>query len=64
MSPDLIGINAGAALAAVLLITVIGTGTGWLPAGALIGSLLTAITICWRTSKVWSGIGWCWSGSG
>ncbi len=45
VSPDLIGINAGAALAAVLLITVFGVGTGWLPAGALIGSLLTAITI-------------------
>lgn len=45
VSPDLIGINAGAALAAVLVITVIGTGPGWLPAGALTGSLLTAITI-------------------
>ncbi|GAA1591679.1 iron chelate uptake ABC transporter family permease subunit [Kribbella sancticallisti] len=45
VSPDLIGINAGAALAAVLMITVFGSATDWLPAGALAGSLLTAITV-------------------
>ncbi len=45
VSPDLIGINAGAALAAVLILTVLGAATTWLPVGALIGSLLTAITI-------------------
>lgn len=45
VSPDLIGINAGAALAAVLMITVFGTGIGWLPAGALAGSLLTATAV-------------------
>ncbi|WP_433014526.1 FecCD family ABC transporter permease [Kribbella sp. CA-294648] len=45
VSPDLVGINAGAALAAVLMITVFGTATSWLPAGALAGSLLTATSI-------------------
>ncbi|ADB29721.1 transport system permease protein [Kribbella flavida DSM 17836] len=45
VSPDLIGINAGAALAAVVLITVAGAGSGWLPAGALTGSLLTAVAV-------------------
>ena len=45
VSPDLIGINAGAALAAVLILTVFGAATTWLPIGALAGSLLTAITI-------------------
>lgn len=45
ISPDLIGINSGAALSAVLMITVFGTGTGWIPAGALAGSLLTAIVV-------------------
>ncbi|WBQ04873.1 FecCD family ABC transporter permease [Kribbella sp. CA-293567] len=45
VSPDLIGINSGAALAAVLVITVIGAGSGWLPAGALIGAVLTAVVI-------------------
>lgn len=45
VSPDLIGINAGAALAAVLVLTVFGAATTWLPAGALAGSLLTATTI-------------------
>ncbi len=45
VSPDLIGINAGAALAAVLMITVFGSSVGWLPAGALLGSLLTATSI-------------------
>ncbi|MGW7687015.1 FecCD family ABC transporter permease [Kribbella sp. NPDC054772] len=43
VSPDLIGINAGAALAAVLIITVI--GSGWIPLGALIGSLLAALSV-------------------
>lgn len=43
VSPDLIGINAGAALAAVLMITVL--GSGWIPGGALLGSLLAAITV-------------------
>lgn len=43
VSPDLIGINAGAALAAVLMITVL--GSGWIPLGALIGSLLAAISV-------------------
>ncbi|HZX05073.1 FecCD family ABC transporter permease [Kribbella sp.] len=43
VSPDLIGINAGAALAAVLIITVI--GSGWIPLGALIGSLLAATSV-------------------
>jgi iron complex transport system permease protein len=43
VSPDLIGINAGAALAAVLMITVL--GSGWIPGGALAGSLLAAITV-------------------
>lgn len=43
VSPDLIGINAGAALAAVLIITVL--GSGWIPLGALIGSLLAAISV-------------------
>ncbi|TWD81164.1 iron complex transport system permease protein [Kribbella amoyensis] len=45
VSPDLIGINAGAALAAVLMITVLGSSTAWIPAGALAGSLLTATCI-------------------
>ncbi|TDD46802.1 hypothetical protein E1263_35780 [Kribbella antibiotica] len=43
VSPDLIGVNAGAALAAVLMITVL--GSGWIPAGALLGSLLSAIVV-------------------
>ncbi|GAA0570549.1 iron chelate uptake ABC transporter family permease subunit [Kribbella sandramycini] len=43
VSPDLIGVNAGAALAAVLMITVF--GSGWIPAGALAGSLLSAIAV-------------------
>ncbi|MGW6278893.1 FecCD family ABC transporter permease [Kribbella sp. NPDC055071] len=43
VSPDLIGVNAGAALAAVLMITVL--GSGWIPAGALTGSLLSAIAV-------------------
>ena len=43
VSPDLIGINAGAALAAVLMITVL--GSGWIPFGALTGSLLAAISV-------------------
>ncbi|GAA1572904.1 FecCD family ABC transporter permease [Kribbella karoonensis] len=43
VSPDLIGVNAGAALAAVLIITVI--GSGWIPLGALAGSLLAAISV-------------------
>jgi iron complex transport system permease protein len=43
VSPDLIGINAGAALAAVLMITVL--GSGWIPVGALLGSLLAAISV-------------------
>ncbi|MFF0266664.1 FecCD family ABC transporter permease [Kribbella sp. NPDC004536] len=43
VSPDLIGINAGAALAAVLMITVL--GSGWIPFGALLGSLLAAISV-------------------
>ncbi|WP_327639488.1 iron ABC transporter permease [Kribbella sp. NBC_00482] len=43
VSPDLIGINAGAALAAVLMITVL--GSGWIPLGALTGSLLSAIVV-------------------
>ncbi|TCC31861.1 FecCD family ABC transporter permease [Kribbella speibonae] len=43
VSPDLIGINAGAALAAVLMITVL--GSGWIPLGALTGSLLAAIAV-------------------
>ncbi|GAA3145776.1 iron complex transport system permease protein [Kribbella aluminosa] len=43
VSPDLIGINAGAALAAVLIITVI--GSGWIPLGALAGSLLSAVSV-------------------
>ena len=43
VSPDLIGINAGAALAAVLMITVL--GSGWIPLGALTGSLLAAIAM-------------------
>lgn len=42
VSPDLIGVNAGAALAAVVMITVLGSSTAWIPAGALTGSLLTA----------------------
>ncbi len=45
VSPDLIGINAGAALAAVVVITILGASPFWLPVGALGGSLLTAITI-------------------
>jgi iron complex transport system permease protein len=45
VSPDLIGINAGAALAAVVVITLLGAGPLWLPIGALTGSLLTAITV-------------------
>lgn len=45
VSPDLIGINSGAALAAVLMITVLGSGTAWIPAGALAGSLLTATAV-------------------
>ncbi|MFK4083954.1 FecCD family ABC transporter permease [Kribbella sp. NPDC020789] len=43
VSPDLIGVNAGAALAAVLMITVL--GGGWIPAGALLGSLLAATAV-------------------
>ncbi|WP_427886336.1 FecCD family ABC transporter permease [Kribbella sp. GL6] len=43
VSPDLIGVNAGAALAAVLVITMI--GSGWVPLGALTGSLLAAISV-------------------
>ncbi|GAA1589160.1 iron chelate uptake ABC transporter family permease subunit [Kribbella hippodromi] len=43
VSPDLIGINAGAALAAVLIITVI--GSGWIPLGALVGSLVSALCV-------------------
>lgn len=43
VSPDLIGINAGAALAAVLMITVL--GSGWIPLGALLGSLLAALVV-------------------
>ncbi|ONI67269.1 hypothetical protein BWI15_29405 [Kribbella sp. ALI-6-A] len=45
VSPDLIGINAGAALAAVVVITILGASPFWLPVGALLGSLLTAITV-------------------
>ncbi len=43
VSPDLIGVNAGAALAAVLMITVL--GSGWIPGGALLGSLLAATAV-------------------
>ncbi|WP_328989077.1 iron chelate uptake ABC transporter family permease subunit [Kribbella sp. NBC_01245] len=45
VSPDLIGINAGAALAAVVMITILGSGAGWIPIGALLGSLATATII-------------------
>ncbi|MET9269586.1 iron chelate uptake ABC transporter family permease subunit [Kribbella sp. NPDC003557] len=43
VSPDLIGINAGAALAAVLMITVL--GSAWIALGALTGSLLSALAV-------------------
>ncbi|MDN5915583.1 MAG: iron chelate uptake ABC transporter family permease subunit [Pseudonocardia sp.] len=42
VSPDVIGINAGAAAGAVLVILVFGGTTGWVTAGALIGAGVAA----------------------
>ena len=44
-SPDIIGVNAGAAAAAVFIIVVIGGSTTQIAGGALAGALLTAIAI-------------------
>jgi iron complex transport system permease protein len=44
-SPDVIGINAGAAAAAVFVIVVLDGSTGAVTAGALAGSLLTALAV-------------------
>lgn len=54
VAPDIIGINAGAGLAAVALITT-GTGLGLVPLAAMAGSLLTAFliyTLAWKTGIV------------
>lgn len=46
-SPDVIGITSGAALAAVLFLSLVGTGLSvhWLPASALVGALLAAMLV-------------------
>lgn len=50
-SPDIIGITAGASLAAVVVIVVTDAGGAWLALSALVGALATALAIyvlAWR----------------
>jgi ABC-type Fe3+-siderophore transport system permease subunit len=54
VAPDIIGINAGAGLAAVALIAT-GTGLGFVPVVAMMGSLITALGIyglAWKAGIV------------
>ena len=45
VSPDVIGINSGAALGALIVLTVLGGSGATLVAGALVGALITAVAI-------------------
>jgi iron complex transport system permease protein len=45
VSPDVIGINAGASAGAVVAITVVGAGTGTVAGGALVGATLAAVLV-------------------
>ncbi|MEU3271272.1 iron chelate uptake ABC transporter family permease subunit [Saccharomonospora sp. NPDC006951] len=51
VSPDVIGINAGASAGAVVMIVVVGAASAWVTAGALAGATVAAAgvyTIAWR----------------
>ncbi len=51
VSPDVIGINAGASAGAVVMIVVWGASAAWVTGGALTGALLAALTVyavAWR----------------
>ncbi|MFB9907537.1 FecCD family ABC transporter permease [Allokutzneria oryzae] len=44
-SPDILGVNAGAALAAVLVIVVLSGGPSLVAVGALVGAVVTAVVV-------------------